>query len=91
MQSTIGLQVLRTFLVVLGVLAVIWGIYDMFGDGQQSSMGVKKIVGGLAFGSLAYFFMTWAIGQVTSAESQAGISGAINLPVLIHSISGLIW
>mgnify|MGYP001165973317 CR=1 FL=1 len=35
MQSTALLTILRVFLVVLGALSVVWGIYDMFGEGQQ--------------------------------------------------------
>lgn len=41
---------------------------------QQTSVGVKKLVGGLAFGELSYFVMAAAIKNVSSAEAQAGIS-----------------
>lgn len=88
MQSTTILTVLRVFLIVLGALSVIWGIYDMFGDGQQSSMGIKKIVGGIAFAAIAGLIMTWAISEVGKAESQAGISGSIYLPYIIHGVFG---
>lgn len=76
MQSTTILEILRVFLIVLGALSVVWGVSDMFGDGQQSSGGVKKIVGGIAFASLSGFILTWAIQQVGAAEAKAGISGA---------------
>jgi hypothetical protein len=77
MQSTALLTILRVFLVVLGALSVVWGIYDMFGEGQQGSVGIKKIVGGLAFASISWFVLTWAIKQVGAAEAQAGIKGCL--------------
>jgi len=79
MGSTTMLSILRILLIVLGGLTVVWGIYDMFGDGQQNSMGVKKIVGGVAFASISGFLLTWAIKQVSDAEAQAGISACIYL------------
>ena len=90
MQSTTMLQLLRIFLIVAGVVGALWGIYDMFGDGQQSSMGVKKLIGGIAFAVIAGFVMTMAINQVKAAESQAGITGSIYLPFIINSVSNLI-
>lgn len=82
MNSKSMLEILQVFLVVLGVLGVIWGIYDMFGEGQQSSVGVKKLVGGLAFAAISWFLMSWAISKVGTAESEAGIKGAFNLPFI---------
>ncbi len=90
MSSKSMLEILQVFLVVLGVLGVIWGIYDMFGEGQQSSVGIKKLVGGLAFAAISWFLMSWAIDKVSSAESAAGISGAINIP-FITSYSSYIF
>ena len=57
-MSTSLLEILRVFLVVMGALAVIWGIYDMFGEGQQNSVGVKKIVGGIAFAAISWLIIT---------------------------------
>lgn len=80
-MSTSLLQILQTFLVVLGILGVIWGIYDMFGEGQQSSVGIKKIVGGIAFAAVSWFLLNYAIKNVTAAEAKAGIKACI-LPVM---------
>ena len=80
-MSTSLLQMLQTFLVVLGVVGVIWGFYDMFGEGQQSSVGIKKIIGGIAFAAVSYFLMNYAIKNVTAAEAKAGIT-ACALPVM---------
>jgi hypothetical protein len=91
MGSTTLLTILRDFLVVLGALAFLWGIYDMFGDGQQSSMGVKKIIGGIAFASIAYFVMTSSIKNISAAEAQAGITGCVHIPFIINNfLTGLI-
>lgn len=87
-MSTTFLEVLRIFLIVAGGLGIVWGVSDMFGDGQQSSMGVKKIVGGLAFASISAIILTWSIDQVKAAEAKAGISAAVNyvIPTLINHI-----
>lgn len=87
-MSTSLLQIIQTFLVVLGILGVIWGIYDMFGEGQQSSVGVKKIIGGIAFAAVSYFLMNYAIKNVSAAEAKAGISGCI-LPAIAFFASRL--
>lgn len=89
MDSKALLEILQVFFVVLGVLSVIWGIYDTFGEGQQSSVGTKKIVGGLAFAAISFFLMTWAINKVGDAEAKAGIASMLPtitqvLPHLIH-------
>lgn len=60
---------LQVFLVVVGGITVVWGIYDLFGDGQQSSVGIKKIIGGIAFAAISYFIMSWAITQLNSSVS----------------------
>ena len=60
---------LQVFLVVVGGITVVWGIYDLFGDGQQSSGGIKKIIGGIAFAAISYFIMSWAITQLNSSVS----------------------
>ena len=61
------MTMLQVFLVVVGGITVIWGIYDLFGDGQQSSVGIKKIIGGIAFAAISYFIMTWAKTQLGSS------------------------
>ncbi|WP_020072473.1 hypothetical protein [Faecalispora sporosphaeroides] len=81
MQSTTILTLLRIFLIVMGAFSVIWGINDMFGDGQQSSVGTKKIVGGIAFAAISGFIMTWAIKEVGAAEAQAGIGAVLMSPL----------
>ena len=88
MNSTSMLEVLQTFFLVLGGFGVLWGLYDMFGEGQQTSVGVKKLVGGLAFAALSWFIMSAAIKNVSSAEAKAGISGCI-LPVISFLTSGI--
>ena len=90
MQSTAILSILRVFLIVLGALSVVWGVSDMFGDGQQSSAGVKKLVGGIAFASISGIILTWAIAQVGAAEAQAGIKGALLIPFMFPGFSGLL-
>lgn len=60
------MTMLQVFLVVVGGITVIWGIYDLFGDGQQSSVGIKKIIGGIAFAAISYFIMNWAKTQLNS-------------------------
>ncbi|MVB10826.1 hypothetical protein CAFE_15240 [Caprobacter fermentans] len=77
MKGTDMLEILQTFLLVLGGLGVVWGIYDMFGEGQQNSMGVKKIVGGIAFAAISWFIMASAIKNVSSAEAKAGLDCAL--------------
>ena len=78
-MSTSLLQILQTFLIVLGVLGVIWGIYDMFGEGQQSSVGIKKMIGGIAFAAIAYFVLNYAIKNVSDAETKAVIHRSVPL------------
>lgn len=73
MDVTGILQVLRTMMVVMGLVTLAWGVYDIFGEGQQTSMGIKKIFGGVAFAIIAGLVLTWAIGEVQSV--QAGIGG----------------
>jgi hypothetical protein len=89
MKSTTLLTILQTFLMVLGALGALWGMYDMFGEGQQTSVGVKKLVGGLAFAALSYFIMKAAIQNVSSAEAKAGISACI-LPAISSLTSGML-
>lgn len=81
------LTLLRVFLIVLGILAALWGFYDVWGEGQQSSAGVKKIVGGIAFAVVSGVAMTWAINSISAAEAKAGITAAFYLPSLIHGIT----
>lgn len=89
MQSTTMLSIVRVFLIVLGGISAVWGISDMFGDGQQSSAGVKKLIGGIAFAAISGFMLTWAIQQVGAAEAQAGISGAnIVIPHFVQKFTG---
>jgi|GEM_PF-2500895 MotA/TolQ/ExbB proton channel family. len=76
-----ALELLQVFFVILGVLGVIWGIYDTFGEGQQSSMGIKKIVGGIAFAVISGILMQWAITKVGAAEAKAGISACL-MPII---------
>lgn len=63
------MRALQVFLVVVGGVTIVWGIYDLFGDGQQSSVGIKKIIGGIAFAAISYFIMSWAITQLNSSVS----------------------
>lgn len=63
------MRALQVFLVVVGGVTIVWGIYDLFGDGQQSSVGIKKIIGGIAFAAISYFIMDWAITQLDSSVS----------------------
>lgn len=73
------LSVLKILLIVLGGLTVVWGFYDMFGDGQQNSSGLKKIVGGIAFAAIAAFVLTWAEKEIASASAAAGITSSVIL------------
>ena len=69
------LTVLRVGLVVLGFLSVLWGIYDCFGDSSsQSSVGVKKIVGGIIFAALSFFIMTAVMKELDTALSEVGMT-----------------
>jgi hypothetical protein len=77
MSGATILQVLRILLCVFGGLSIVWGIYDMFADnGNQSSMGIKKIIGGVAFIVVTMIILTWAIGQVEDAEKLADTQAA---------------
>ena len=79
MKSSTILGLIQTFLMVLGAFIALWGVYDMMqGDGQQSSVGVKKLIGGIAFASISWFILKNSIASVSSAEAQAGISAAIS-------------
>ncbi len=75
MGTGIGaLSILRVGLIALGLLSVAWGCYDLFGDsGAQTSVGVKKVIGGIFFAILAAFIMTGIINDVKKASSEAGI------------------
>lgn len=74
-MSITMLNILKIFLVVVGIFSTLWGVYDMFGDsGSQSSVGIKKIIGGIAFACIAFFVMDWAVKEVEKAESEAGIT-----------------
>lgn len=77
MGATTALELLRILIMVMGGIAVIFGINDVFGDGQQTSMGIKKIIGGVAVIIIGYFLMTQAINNVKSAAGQAGVQVAI--------------
>lgn len=77
-NATTLMTILRTLLIVVGGISVVWGIYDMFGDsGAQSSTGGKKIIGGIAFAAVSWLVMTWAIKDVGTAMDQA--TGMIHL------------
>ena len=73
------LSILKILLVVLGGITVVWGIYDMFGDGQQNSSGLKKIIGGIAFAVISAFILTWAEKEIASASTAAGITSSVIL------------
>lgn len=74
-MSMTMLKVLQIFLVVVGIFSTLWGVYDMFGDsGSQSSVGIKKLIGGLAFACIAFFITEWAIKEVGKAEAEAGFA-----------------
>lgn len=77
MDAATILKILKILLIVLGGITVVWGIYDMFGDGQQNSSGLKKIIGGIAFAAISAFILTWAEGEIKAAEAAAGISGHV--------------
>lgn len=69
------IRVLEILLVVVGMASILWGVYDMFGDsGSQSSVGVKKIFGGIAFALIAFFVMEWAMKEIAKAETEAGFT-----------------
>ena len=77
MDAATILKILKILLIVLGGITVVWGIYDMFGDGQQNSSGLKKIIGGIAFAAISAFILTWAEAEIKDAEAAAGISGHV--------------
>jgi hypothetical protein len=77
MGATTALELLRILIMVMGGIAVIFGINDVFGDGQQTSMGIKKIIGGVAVIIIGYFLMTQAINNVKTAAGQAGVKVAV--------------
>ena len=77
MDAATILKILKILLIVLGGITVVWGIYDMFGDGQQNSSGLKKSIGGIAFAAISAFILTWAEGEIKAAEAAAGISGHV--------------
>ena len=83
MGATTVLELLRILIMVMGGIVVIFGINDVFGDGQQTSMGIKKIIGGVAVILIGYFIMTNAINQVKEASAKAGVPAvfsAIGIP-----------
>ena len=41
MDAATILKILKILLIVLGGITVVWGIFDMFGDGQQYSSCLK--------------------------------------------------
>lgn len=79
MGATTVLELLRILIMVMGGIGVIFGINDVFGDGQQTSMGIKKIIGGVAVILIGYFIMTNAINQVKDASAKAGVSAAFSV------------
>lgn len=79
------LELLQVFLIVLGSIAALWGVYDCFGEGQQGSVGVKKIIGGIAFAIISGVVMQWAVNKVGAAEAKAGV--ACILPIFTTWLS----
>ena len=75
MDAATILKILKILLIVLGGITVVWGIYDMFGDGQQNSSGLKKIIGGTAFAAISPFLLSLAEGEIQNAGRPAGLSG----------------
>lgn len=74
MGATTALELLRILIMVVGGITVIFGIYDIFGDGQQQSSGIKKLIGGIAIAVIGYFLMTQSINQVKDAAAKAGVT-----------------
>lgn len=76
MNSTDFLEILKAFLVCAGVFTALWGAYDVFigGEGPQRSVGIKMIVGGIAFGALSWFTFAAMEQKIASAEAAAGFS-----------------
>ena len=103
MDATTLLSMLRVFLIVLGGISVVCRIYEMFGGGQQSSSGIKKIIGGIAFGTISAFIMSWAITEIGNVSSSAGLQPGGNtssgggtivkyIPMpSFHSFQGFEW
>ena len=88
MEGTITiLEILKYLLTAVGVLTVAWGVYDMFGDnGNQSSMGVKKIIGGAAFAIISFVAMQLVVSNVQDGISQAN---SANIITAMTTLKGL--
>lgn len=77
MDGTAIMKVIQILLSILGIMTAVLGAYDMLGDGQQSSIGSKKIIAGLAIVILSNIFFTWAEQGLKDAEAAAGMSGYV--------------
>lgn len=75
-MGTTILELLRVFLIALGAIAALWGVYDVFlGDnGGQSAVGTKKIIGGIGFAILAGIVLTMVITDIEKAEDSVDIA-----------------
>lgn len=80
MEGTITiLEILKYLLTAVGVLSIAWGVYDLFGDnGNQSSMGIKKIIGGAAFAIISFVAMQLVVSNVQDSINQANSANVIN-------------
>lgn len=79
MDVTVIFTILKALLSALGGLTVVWGFYDMFGDGQQNSTGLKKIVGGIAFIVISIILLAMVEKEIASASTAAGITSSVIL------------
>ena len=88
MEGTITiLEILKYLLTAVGILTVAWGVYDMFGDnGNQSSMGVKKIIGGAAFGIIGFVAMQLVITNIQSGIDQANSADITSALIVLKGL-----
>lgn len=73
MDATVILSMIRVFMVAFGGIIIVWGVYDMFSEGQQASGGIKRIVGGIAGIIVSIVIMTYVIQEVEKAQNAASI------------------
>lgn len=65
------LDMLKIFLVILGVVSAAWGVYNLFGDsGAQNGIAWAKIFGGIAFAVIIGITLSSASKDIKEQENK---------------------
>lgn len=71
------LEAIKYFITAAGLMVVAWGVYDFFSDnGNQSSSGVKRMLGGIALAAIGFIAMQLVINNIKTGLDQANSATA---------------